>query len=162
MSKQCIETQNHILKLDIPDTYESISAQEAGVAEITSDTHFFRDEDRSCMISVTEKDFSAFENIDLDTIMSSFYNDLSRITPGFKLPFMGKKEINGIIYGALGFYSTTLTTDELNLLFVTLSGNNGIIITMNSLMQSMLWTRPEFLKIMDSAKLENKQKEETA
>lgn len=157
MSIQTIESKSSILELDLPDTFEKMSEETvAKVLKNVENTQFFRDKDRGFMITVTDKVLSGVENINIDTALNAYCISYGRTVAGFRSPYMGKKEINGLLFGVLGFYSTTLTADHFNLLFITLIDGVEVTVTMQSRLQDFMFSKKEFLSIINTAKVKLK------
>lgn len=154
MSERIIGAGTMEFRLDIPDGYERLSDEETAKLIRTSDECCcFMDKERGYSVTVTSKDTGRESDMNIDAVMHIYSDMCRRSVPGFSNPSMGKKVIGGKQFGALQFCSTTADRDIFDLLFVTMDKTTQIVITMQCTLKDFMKAKPEFMKMIDTAKI---------
>lgn len=154
LSRSQMVANNKLFKLEVPEGYKELSEEE--VSKLMPGVKYiccYRDDDTQRFISVTSAKMPEDNKYGVEDLLSEYMNAYSRTVPGFSSANTAVKVINGKQFGGIQYNSTTLDLDLFNYTFITLDDDCQVVVTMQSRLQDFVGAQPEFLKIIDSARI---------
>lgn len=122
-----LKVLDHSIMINLPQEFIEMSDEEVSKTNnFTSKMDYvFQDKSKEAYIGIVAKQLNSQDmvNVTIDDILNSYNYTYKRVVPNYDHVSMGKREIDGKMFGGLQYSSTTLNKDLINMLFITIIDN---------------------------------------